>query len=174
MKEPVSQISGFWGGVFWNAFSEEGQVEESVVEGSPAAVFGCRIISFSSFQASPMLHCVSFLLDFTFPLLHMNRFDGTFASFIQPILVFLRIKVDEECFQWCKSMPLRRIGRSIPISIQIGVINWLISQLQDLFIVPDAHQNEKIGLVYEKKHLHLKLHKVFIGWVYELKQAETP
>lgn len=27
----------------------------------------------------------------TFPLLHMNRFDGIFTSFIQPILVFFRI-----------------------------------------------------------------------------------
>lgn len=98
-------------------------MEESVVEASPAAVFRSRIISFSSFQASSMLLCVSFLLNFTFPQLHMNRFDGTFASFFQPILVFLRIRVDEECFQWCKSMPLWRIGQSIPISIQIGMIN---------------------------------------------------
>lgn len=53
-------------------------MEESVVEDSPAAVFRSRIISFSSFQTSPMLLGVSFLLNFTFPLLHMNRFDGTF------------------------------------------------------------------------------------------------
>lgn len=34
---------------------------------------------------------IFFFCGSTFPLLHMNRFDGTLTSFIQPVLVFLRI-----------------------------------------------------------------------------------
>lgn len=34
---------------------------------------------------------VFFFCESTFPLLHMNSFDGTFTSFIQLILVFLRM-----------------------------------------------------------------------------------
>lgn len=166
----------FKSSLFWGAVGE-GDSEMFSVRKVTWKILEWRIllrlcshyISFNSFQMSSMLFFGFFLLNFTFPLLHMNRFDGTFTSFIHPILVFLRIKVDEECFQWCKLT-----WRSIPISIQIGMINWLISQLQDLFIVPDTHQNKKIGLMSNILHPVLQVQrKDLTGWARVPKHAET-
>lgn len=81
----------------WNAFTEEGHMEDCEAEDSLAAVFRRVQILFHSarFKCRPCcffsLYFSFFSSESTFPLLRMNRFDGTFTSFIQPILVFLRI-----------------------------------------------------------------------------------
>lgn len=106
-------------------------------------------ISFSPFQMPCMFSFFLFLVEAHF---RCSTWIGLMAHshLLFSRLLFSSELADEECFQWCKSMRLRPISQSIPISIQIGVIKWLISQLQDLFIVPDTRQNVKIGWMQKK------------------------